>query len=516
MIKRRQFVQSIAAAAMLSRARLSLARHARGAASAATGNLVMYANGTLNALWPSGDDYSYPGNPNVLFNASTVSGTSGTLASNWALPTNVYNVLFSESGNLGVTTQRAVTLTNGATTATWSGALPWAAVGTGSGGSGAPVTTQNYQNTTNPQSGHSYNLAITGQFAGWQAATNWGVGGGGTDGLDLSAYTKLQFDVYAPSTGCINAVLAHYSRSTGDDIVVSTGLNSNTAINTVAGALSVGWNTGYTIPLVFFGLLSSYNAYKFSLQNAIAGSILYDNVQFVPGNVAWIYRGNSTLENGWADASTNLSAAYNITPSTVSAGLYAVNQPPTPACQFTGVLTSGTLTVSAITVGTIYVGQDLIAGSGVIGTIASGSGTTWTVSGSTGNYGSQAMATGWDQTSVLIATLTVTGNPGLWRANYSGGFNLTPYTNFAFAAIPTKSGYGYQVQFYNTSGTAIGTAVTVSTPADYGVQLANFSVYNTTLAAAGVSGSTIGGVSIKDTSGNTSNIIYLSAVGFWS
>ena len=60
---------------------------------------------------------SYP----VTFNGvQAIAATSGTLSANWTLPTGVYMVTFS-SGE-----QRNVTLTNGATTATWASPL-WAA-----------------------------------------------------------------------------------------------------------------------------------------------------------------------------------------------------------------------------------------------------------------------------------------------------------------------------------------------------------------------------------------------------
>lgn len=53
----------------------------------------------------------------LTFTAALTAATSGTLTSNWTGTTGVYNVLFSTPA------VRAVTLTNGAATATWSGAV---------------------------------------------------------------------------------------------------------------------------------------------------------------------------------------------------------------------------------------------------------------------------------------------------------------------------------------------------------------------------------------------------------
>jgi hypothetical protein len=50
---------------------------------------------------------------------------------------------------------------------------------------------------------------------------------------------------------------------------------------------------------------------------------------------------------------------------------------------------------------------------------------------------------------------------------------------------------------------------------DYGINWSsgapNYNVYEIALSALGVSGQTIGGWSIQDTSGNTTNVAYLSA-----
>jgi hypothetical protein len=114
----------------------------------------------------------------------------------------------------------------------------------------------------------------------------------------------------------------------------------------------------------------------------------------------------------------------------------------------------------------------------------------------------------------------------MWRANYAANFNLSPYNNFTFGAIPTLTGNDYVVQAYNTSGVATGTPVTITagsltyTPQDFGLDSGAsqpyYTVYSIPLSALGISGATIGGISIKDNSGNSTNTIYLSAIGFWS
>src|SRR6185369_4444461 len=114
-----------------------------------------------------------------------------------------------------------------------------------------------------------------------------------------------------------------------------------------------------------------------------------------------------------------------------------------------------------------------------------------------------------------VAKVTVTAAGGMWRCNHAG-FNTTLYGYFTFSALPTQAGYKYLVQFYNTSGAAVGVAVDPSsyTHHDHGIGSANWTVYSIPLSAFGSIG-TVGGVSIKDNSGAASNTFYLSAVGFW-
>jgi hypothetical protein len=380
--------------------------------------------------------------------------------------------------------------------------------------------TDNYKDTTHPESGHTYDLSLTGQYAGWQQATNWSLPyQGGTNGVDLSPYTQLQFDVYLSSDNDLNGISAHYTRSTGDDVATCTSVSD---VQAVAGSLSGGaWHTAVRVPLAFLGMLSSYNTYKLSLQEN-HGPTYFDNVQFVAGNTGWIHSGASALESGWADASTTLTASYAWVPQSLNpggafnaqstTGLFAINNP-RPAAEITGSLAGTTLTVSAVTSGAVTVGQYLF-GNGVAAnvTIVSGSGSTWTVSASSGSVTSQSMTAGFTQAQVDAISLS---GSGTWRVNHGGGFSISTDDHLTFGAIPTASGYEYLVQLYDTSGAAVGTSVNAAgsayTPNDFGVQTASFTVYSIPVTAFGSIGSTIGGVSIQ-----VNQKTYLSAVGFWN
>ena len=114
---------------------------------------------------------------------------------------------------------------------------------------------------------------------------------------------------------------------------------------------------------------------------------------------------------------------------------------------------------------------------------------------------------------------------GTWRASYAGGFDLTPFTDFTFAASSTLTGNSYKVQAYDTAGAAVGTTITIApgsltyTNADRGVSPAGslfYTVYAVPPSALGISGTTVGGISIQDNTNNASSTIYLSAIGFFS
>jgi hypothetical protein len=397
--------------------------------------------------------------------------------------------------------------------------------------------TMNYLNTTNLEAGHQYNLAASGAFAQWQYASNWTPyyqqivpGTPGTNGYDLSPFTWLTLDICVPAGGSAFTLVAHYMRGDeyrGADIQVCTSIPPD-VLNQVPGVtLSVGWNYNVKIPLAFIGLLSNYNFYKYGIQQTVAGPVLYDNEGFITGNVGWIYRGNPNngLESGWVDASVNATSNYLYLPNSFNASLYAINHPPSAAANFTASVTGGTqlniLVPSAQ--GTIVAGQTLFyAGCPVGGVpILSGSGNTWTLGTNVGTLSSQQMMSVLQQSAVCVNQLSVTATGGMWMAKCPAGFSLAPYTYFTFGGLPTLTGNDYSIQVYNTSYAPIGTAINPNvvgtyTPYDFGVNTTAFTVFAVPLSALGVSGNTIGAVSITDTSGNTTNTILLSAIGLFS
>lgn len=394
---------------------------------------------------------------------------------------------------------------------------------TGPGGSDYTYGgSDNYQDTTHVQSGHTYSLSLTCDNVfnvGWQQGSNWSVVP--PCGVDLSQYTKIQFDIW-PQVNSVG-MSAHYTRSTGDDIGISAAVDNITNIPGVA--LTTGqWNFGITVPLSLIGCLSSYNFYKASVQqNCTTGQQFWlDNVQYVVGNTGWIFRGSGAPEAGWTDASpAGSSADYTYLPQTIGANLYAINNPP-KASEFTGSVTGSTLTVTAITSGSIAIGQALFytgnsAPAGL--SIVSGSGTSWGLSAAAPTT-SKKMATAAFQKNVTGVHLTTTVLNGMLKLTYPGGFPMGAFSGgfLTFGALPTKSGYGYQVQFYDTSGAPLGSAITAAayTPQDHGISTDKFTVFNIPLSAFGSLGASIGGLSIKDTSSNTSNSIIFSAIGFYT
>jgi hypothetical protein len=139
------------------------------------------------------------------------------------------------------------------------------------------------------------------------------------------------------------------------------------------------------------------------------------------------------------------------------------------------------------------------------------------VSQNVGTVASQSMLTAYSQAQVNVAQVNTSKSGASWAASFAAGYSLTPYTHFTFGALPTK-GNSYSVQCFDTSGAAMGNSVAAAayTPNDLGVQTTNFTAYIIPLGTLGVSGRTIGGVRITDTSGNATNLLYLSAIGFYS
>ncbi len=200
--------------------------------------------------------------------------------------------------------------------------------------------------------------------------------------------------------------------------------------------------------------------------------------------------------------------------------LYALNNPPNPASQFTASASGTALTVTAIQSGSINVGDTVCPqsnlGGNPIGTIISGTFPNYVLSASAGTVGSQPWASAPSQSTITGIQLTATALNGTLRMRHAG-FNVTPYANFIFGVLPTKSGYGYQVQFLNTAGVGVGNAITASsatTQHDFGINTSAFTVYSMPLTLFGAIGSTIGGFTIRETSTNTTNVTYFSAIGF--
>jgi trimeric autotransporter adhesin len=460
-------------------------------------NLVMYANGVLNALWPAGQDLSYYGTYPPAWSVATAYVVGNLVSVTGSAPSQCYRCIINNTG------------------ATFPGA-DWVAIN----------FPDNYLDTASPQGASTYALALYGiasnPFCGWQQATNWPrPDQGGTNGLDVSAYTQLQFD-YKPNTGDGTGIQFHYNRSTGNDLGVSTQFSPATLVNIVGAITANAWNTNLRIPLCHLGSLSSYNSYKFGIQRQNAGVSYFDNVQWIQGGTSWIYRGNATLESGWSDTSSNATITYNYSAQNISASFYSLNNPGVPMANFTGTMTAGgSLTVSGVT-NAIQIGMWVFGASvpntGGVSTcqITGGSGTSWTVSGGA-NIAAASMTCGFLQTQVGIVRWVPAGTSSFWQRQFSGGFNTTAFPNYTVSLLPTQSGYTYTCQAVNTSGVLIGNSVNMAsfTPADNGVSTSHWTVYSIPTASMGVSNTTIGGIRITDTSGHTATI-YACQDGFWS
>jgi hypothetical protein len=478
-------------------------------------NLMMYSNGVINLTnWPTSTDYSYGGG--ITFTAAP-SGTSGNMTTAWQGDNATHTLNLSNGQSFP-----AVFAFN-STLVTWSTTI------TGSPTTAASTIVDDYVDTITPQAGHTYSLFVP-PNSGWQQATNWGVSP--PNGLDISAYTKIKFDLNPPAS-FVCEILGHCTRSTGNDLNICAQVPDLTKVPGIGTIMPGQWNTGLTVPLSFLGMLSSANYYKIAMQNGgPPAGMRFDNVQFIPGNTYWIYNGDPAvagLQSGWVDASSNATPNYTFVPDTINANFFACNNP-TAASAFTGTLSGSTLTVSALT-GTIYLGQQLVNFTGgaptVWGTITGGSFPTYTITSPGGNFSGASCASSWLQQQLEIINLNVTATGGIWRANNASGLGLSPYTTLTFAALPTLTGNDYIVKAYNTSGVQIGNTITITagsltyTPYDGGLfsSVANppfYTVYSIPLTALGISGATLGGVSIQDNSGNATNTIYLSAIGFYS
>jgi hypothetical protein len=240
--------------------------------------------------------------------------------------------------------------------------------------------------------------------------------------------------------------------------------------------------------LADFGQLGIKAAYKFFLRdnsdNAGVGTgamepFYLDNVGFLPGSYSWIYDGGapsswngtattnqwindpSTPLNGWADASVNATADYTFAAAALTQLQYA---------------------------------------NSLNGMVTPGSGTVMT------------------STNVIQVSVNTAG--GMWKVTNHGGFTLSPYTYLTFGLLPTQANYSYTVQFYDTSGNPIGAAVSIGknsvyTYQDWGPNGGHWTIYSIQLSDFGSLPGSVGGLSIKDSSGAATNTFYISAPGFF-
>jgi hypothetical protein len=325
---------------------------------------------------------------------------------------------------------------------------------------GTPV--EDFHDTTHPEPGHTYDFSFSSPGGGgWQpVTTNYGGAGGlgiGPFGWDISPYTYMTLDLWPPSASDAYDMQWHY---VGDVTGGTTDLAASAYVSTItnwAGPLTNGeWNRGLKIPLAALGQLGNASVYKFFFRDNTSGTnpLYLDNVGFLPGTFAWVYSGDTGPASGWSDASSGATADYSYQPADFSASLVSLNGPTTP--------------------GTSAVSKNVIA-------------------------------------------LSVTSSGGMLKLRDSGGFTVSSFDHLTFGAVPTKSGYSYAVQLYDTSGTAIGTAVDPKsyTGDDQGTSTSLWTIYCIPLSAFGTVPASIGGLSIEDKSGASTNTLYFSAIGFY-
>ncbi len=359
----------------------------------------------------------------------------------------------------------------------------------------------NGRDTTHPESGQSYDLVVP-SGTGWQPASSFNSGfpindtDYGPYGFNMrqgggSPYTWMTVDVWTATPSDQFLLYFEYLGSwSGNSADQPANANVPSLLTVPGASVRAGtWST-VKVPLAFVGQLGVPGVYKFSIKdNSGPNSFYVDRVGFVQGAFSWIYDGGqptswnksstamanggwsqdpATLLNGWADASSGATANYSLDPAT--------NAHLQNTLTFNGGSPNGTTGLQ------------------------------------TPGYGNLA------PTDVI--QLSVNSAGGEWKVTNPGGFNVSPYTYLTFALLPTSATYSYQVQFYSTSGGAIGNPVSIGpgspyTPNDFGPNGGSWTIYGVPLAAFGAIGSTVGGLSIKDTSGLSSNTLYISAPGFF-
>lgn len=382
-----------------------------------------------------------------------------------------------------------------------------------------------------PGSTSSMQVATNSAFGGgWQPGSLWNTIP--PNGFDLApgpgdaAYTAISFSVYTPTPASMY-LGSHYSRATGNDINASTSVTQG---STAWGISANTWTT-VTAPLSSVAMLGAHNFYKFVIGSS-ANTITYylDNVTLIAGHLAWAFQGTGAPVAGWSDASS-ATADYTWQPCTLdsscatASGLRAINNPANAASRFTATSSTTTMNVTAVTSGTINVGdsacwQSNLGGSStpLISSLGSGSGGTGTYNlSSSQTVGSQPWASAPAQNLVTGIKLTSASLHGTLKMT-TASFALANYTWFTFGVIPTQSGYGYSVQFLNTSGTLVGNVVNTSsstTQHDFGVSTSSWTVENMALSSFGSLPANIGGFVITDTSTHATNVNYFDAAGFY-
>ena len=326
--------------------------------------------------------------------------------------------------------------------------------------------TIDYRDTSHVQGGHAYDLHIP-PTTGWSPIHDPAAP---SEPADTSAYTYLIFDLWTANPG--DAFDSSWSYNY--DVFAPAYVDDVKTVPGVGPLVDGDWTKRIEVPLAYYGYLGMKGFFRFSLRdNAhMGGDSYWDNVGLVPGDSTWIYDGgaptawdamtrmwtahdNVAPVGGWSDASENATANYAFDPTTLS--------------QLTQATSLNGLTDPALT-----------------------------------------------QQVTNVIELSVTTPGGAWKVTHPG-FTLAPYTTLTFGLLATAATHGYRVQLYDTGGAAIGSAIdpTAYTNHDWGAS-DFFSVYCIPLTAFGTLPAQIGGISIQDTSGQATNTIYLSAVGFFS
>lgn len=238
---------------------------------------------------------------------------------------------------------------------------------------------------------------------------------------------------------------------------------------------------------------------------------------------------NAAPINGWTDASVNATANYTFPPSTIAAlgtsgGNFSANGHLTPGygVQLTASFSGTTMTASNVQG---LLAPNMIVQNGAGGafpnivsqlTGPTGGAGTYQITPTIGTVSAAGVAA---FASTTAAQITNSAPNGMWKVTQAS-FSMSGLNRFTFAVLPTNATHSWSVQFYNTSGVAVGTAVAIAANSltytwhDNGT--GGWTVEVIPISAFGSLPANIGGVSIQDTSGVASNVWYLSAVAFTS